>query len=189
MAGTLDSAAGATVTPSRGVSSSLPCSSLPALLAWCSVGSVPSVIDTFFSAPSWSTASLNVLPGAMAAMRRASSREPFTSLPSTCVMTSPDRCPLWQRDRRLRLVDQCAFDLLHPEAVGDLRRDRLDADADIAARHVAVLLELRHDRLRRIGGDVEADADRTAGRREDRGVDADDIAIDVERRAAGIAAG
>ncbi len=50
-----------------------------------------------------------------------------------------------------------------------------------------VALELRHHRLHRIGRNVEADADRTAGRRVDRGVDADDVAFDVERRSAGIA--
>ena len=39
-----------------------------------------------------------------------------------------------------------------------------------------------------IGRNVEADADRAARRRKDRGVDADHVAVDVEGRAAGIAA-
>ena len=38
-----------------------------------------------------------------------------------------------------------------------------------------------------VGRDREGDADRAARRREDRGVDADHIAVDVEGRAAGIA--
>ena len=48
-------------------------------------------------------------------------------------------------------------------------------------------LELSDDQLRGIGRNIEADADRTAGRRIDRGIDADHIAVDVERRSAGIA--
>ena len=41
---------------------------------------------------------------------------------------------------------------------------------------------------RAVGRHRKADADRAAGRRNDRGVDADDFAIEVEQRAAGIAA-
>ena len=52
---------------------------------------------------------------------------------------------------------------------------------------VAVSLQLRDDRLDGVGRNVEGDADSAAGRREDRGVDADHVAVDVEGRAAGIA--
>ena len=52
-------------------------------------------------------------------------------------------------------------------------RDRLHLHADIAARHRALVLELGDDHLRGGGGDVEADADRAARGRIDRGVDAD----------------
>ena len=45
----------------------------------------------------------------------------------------------------LRLGDERAFRLLEAEAVGDVRRDRLDLDADPAAGHVAVVLELGDD--------------------------------------------
>ena len=51
----------------------------------------------------------------------------------------------------------------------------------------ALVLELSDDGLHGVGGNGEGDADRAAGRREDRGVDADHIAVDVEGRAAGIA--
>ena len=49
-------------------------------------------------------------------------------------------------------------------------------------------LQLRDDRLDHVGRDREADADRAAGRRVDRGVHADHLAVHVEQRAAGIAA-
>ena len=90
------------------------------------------------------------------------------------------------RTCRLRLIDQRALGLLQAEAVGDVGGDRLDLHAEPGAVDVAVLLELRHDHLRGLRRDVEADADRAAGRREDRGVDADHVAVDVEGRTAGI---
>ncbi len=73
------------------------------------------------------------------------------------------------------------------EALGDGVVDRLDAHAEPAATGLMELLELRDDRLDRGRGRCEADADRAAGRREDRGIDADHLALQVEQRAAGIA--
>ena len=103
-------------------------------------------------------------------------------------MTSPDWMPAFTAGLSgLRLGDQRALRLLQAEAVGDVRRHRLDLHADPAARHRALVLELGDDRLHGVGRDREGDADRAAGRREDRGVDADHIAFDVEGRAAGIA--
>ena len=52
----------------------------------------------------------------------------------------------------------------------------------------AVLLERLDDALHDVAGDGEADADAAARRREDRGVDADDLAFGVEGRAARVAA-
>ena len=49
-------------------------------------------------------------------------------------------------------------------------------------------LQLIDDGLRDARGNGEADADRSAARREDRGVDADDFPVHVERRPARIAA-
>src|SRR5262249_45469165 len=88
----------------------------------------------------------------------------------------------------LRLSDQRTEGVLEAEAFSDVGRDRLDLDADPAAADDALLLELVDDALHGVGRDGEGDADRAARRREDRSVDADHRAVDVERRAAGIAA-
>ena len=53
---------------------------------------------------------------------------------------------------------------------------------------VPLLLELRDDRFTVSAGMAKAMPTDAAGRREDRGVDADHVAVDVEGRAAGIAA-
>ena len=66
-------------------------------------------------------------------------------------------------------------------------RHRLNLHADPAAGDRAVVAQLRHHRLHGLGRNVEGDADIAAGRREDRGVDADHVAVDVEGRTAGIA--
>src|SRR6516165_507038 len=87
----------------------------------------------------------------------------------------------------LRLGDQRAFAALHAEALGNLGRDRLDVHADPAAAHDALVLELRDHGLHRVGGNVEGNAHRAAGGREDGGVDPDDVTVHVEGRAAGIA--
>ena len=72
--------------------------------------------------------------------------------------------------------------------LGDVVGDLLDAHAEPAAPRLAKLAQLIDNRGRTVGGHCEADADRAAGRRNDRGVDADHFAIEVEQRAAGIAA-
>src|SRR5207247_4575938 len=73
------------------------------------------------------------------------------------------------------------------EAFGDVGGDRLNPHADPTAADRPLVLELGNDRLHGLGGDVEGDADRAARLREDRSIDADDVAIHVEGRAAGIA--
>ena len=83
--------------------------------------------------------------------------------------------------------DQRAARRADVEALGDRVVDRLNAHTEPTAARLVILLELidhRHD-ARRGGG--EADADRPAGRRKDRGVDADHFALHVEQRAARIA--
>src|SRR6266436_5730510 len=57
-----------------------------------------------------------------------------------------------------------------------------------AAADLAVLLELRDDGFGHIRRHCEADSDAAAIRRVDRRVDADHLAVQIERRAAGIAA-
>src|SRR5512132_1628142 len=83
--------------------------------------------------------------------------------------------------------NQRAFRLVQAEAVGDLRGDRLDGDAQPAALHRALLLQLRHDLLRAVRRNGETDTDAASVRAEDRGVDADHLAVTIEQRAAGIA--
>ncbi len=77
---------------------------------------------------------------------------------------------------------------LEVQALGDLVGHLLDAHAEPAATGFAELAQLIDDRDRGLGRHREADADRAARRRDDRGVDADDIALEIEQRAAGIAA-
>ena len=73
--------------------------------------------------------------------------------------------------------------------VGDLAGHRLDLHADEAARDRAVLLAATSTTCSTVvGRDREGDADIAARRRVDRGVHADDLALQVEGRAAGIAA-
>ena len=77
--------------------------------------------------------------------------------------------------------------LLEAEAVGDLVRHRLDLHADPAARDLPLSLSWVTTVLTVSAGIAKAMPTRAARRREDRGVDADHVAFDVEGRAAGIA--
>src|SRR5262249_38679746 len=79
------------------------------------------------------------------------------------------------------------FRSFHAEALGNVGSDRLNLHADPAAADHALVLELGDDRLHGLGRNIEGDADRSARRREDRGIDPDDVAVHVEGRAAGIA--
>src|SRR5581483_4541739 len=87
----------------------------------------------------------------------------------------------------LRFGNQSTLRLLQAEAVGDILGHRLDLHADPTARDRAMVLELTDDGLDRVGGDRKGNADGTAGRREDRRIDADHIAFGVERGTARIA--
>src|SRR5262249_33161056 len=84
--------------------------------------------------------------------------------------------------------DERAVRLLHAETLGDLIVDLLDAPPEPAAPGLAVFAQLLDHRQRRLGRHREADADRSARRRDDRGVDADDFAVEIEQRAARVAA-
>src|SRR5690606_17413035 len=72
------------------------------------------------------------------------------------------------------------------ERLGELRRDRLDEDAELPAAHLAVLDQLLHDAAGDIRRDRETDTDVAAGRRDDRRVDADEQAVHRDQRAPGI---
>src|SRR4029077_2551303 len=84
--------------------------------------------------------------------------------------------------------NQRAARRLDAQAFGNIVGDLLDAQAEPAAAHFAEFAELIDHRHGGVGRHREADAARTAGPRDDRGVDADDLAVEAEQRAAGIAA-
>src|SRR6185312_12555879 len=77
---------------------------------------------------------------------------------------------------------------LQAERFGDIGGDWLYLNAEPAALDRAVLYQILNHRLGRRGRNVEGDADITARRREDGGVDADDFAAEIKGRAARIAA-
>ena len=84
--------------------------------------------------------------------------------------------------------DQRAGGNAKPQRLGDLGRHRLQPGAEPRPLHrlAAALGGGDHD-AHHVGGDRKADALRAAGAREDRGVDADELAGHVDQRAAGIA--
>src|SRR6185312_9730740 len=73
------------------------------------------------------------------------------------------------------------------ERFGNVVRNRLDLHAEPTAAHLTVLLQLIDDARDRIGGNREADADRSARRRNDRRIHADDFTVHIEQRPARIA--
>ena len=89
-----------------------------------------------------------------------------------------------RRDAR----DQGAGRALESEALGDLRRHRLQPGAEPRPLdRAAAAAGGGHHHPHHVGGDGEADALRAAGARKDRGVDADELAAMIDQRAAGIA--
>src|SRR5579883_3219719 len=76
----------------------------------------------------------------------------------------------------------CSFQV---EALRHLGRDRLQLHSHPATGDEAVLPELRNDFLHRVGRNCECNPDRAAGRRDDHGVDANNLTVDVEGWAAG----
>src|SRR5262249_4688226 len=73
------------------------------------------------------------------------------------------------------------------EALRELRGERLDADTEPAARHVAGGGQLADDGLGEVDGNRETNADRATAAAQDRGVDADDLAARVDERATAVA--
>ena len=84
--------------------------------------------------------------------------------------------------------DQRAARGLDVEAFGDLVGDLLDADAEPAAAQLAELPQRIDHADHGLRRHRKADADRAARGRDDQRVDADHLAVEVEQRAAGIAA-
>src|SRR5262249_44684539 len=84
--------------------------------------------------------------------------------------------------------DERAVRLLEAEALGDRLGDLLDLHSQPTAPRLPVLSELVDHAPGERRGDGEADADRAAAGREDRRVDADYLAREIEQRAARVAA-
>jgi hypothetical protein len=104
------------------------------------------------------------------------------------MITSPDLQPgLSRRTSGRDGGNERARVFFHAQRLGDVVGHGLDLDAEPAAARLAELLQLIDDHRHRVGGHREADADRAAGRRDDRRVHADDLAVHVEQRAARVA--
>ena len=73
------------------------------------------------------------------------------------------------------------------ERLRETGRHVLNGDTDAAALHVAVLEQLRNDLTDHVARNGEADADVAAGAGQDRGADAEQLAVDVDERAARVA--
>ena len=82
------------------------------------------------------------------------------------------------------LGDERTLRFAEADGGGDLGRQRLEREPELAARHVTGGAKLRQHVLERVDGDGKADA-ATLGL--DDGVDADDLAAQVEERAAAVA--
>lgn len=83
--------------------------------------------------------------------------------------------------------DQRTFGIRQAEGLGQFGRDFLRLDADPAARDRAGPDDLLHDAARTGHRDGEADAERAAGARVDGSIDADQVALAIDQRAAGVA--
>ena len=111
----------------------------------------------------------------------------LTSLPSNFRITSLGWMPASAAGLSGVTLATSAPRLLQAQALGDLVGDVLDMHAEPAAPRLAELPQLIDDLHGAVRGHGKADADRAAGRRDDGGVHADDLAVHVEQRAAGIA--
>ena len=121
-------------------------------------------------------------------MRLARSRASFTGWPLTAVMTSPDWMPALAAG-----PSDCGSATSAPSAFFSPRLSAMSALTGWICTpiHPRVTSPLSLSWVTTVftvsDGDRERDADRAAGGRIDRRVDADHVAVDVERRAAGIA--
>ena len=103
-------------------------------------------------------------------------------------MTSPSLRPAggsWGAGHNFR--NQSALIAFQGERLGKSGRDVLDANAEISANDLACLHEAVSDLRNDVGGHSEAHALEAAAAAENRGVDANQSAIDVDERATGVA--
>src|SRR6185503_881695 len=85
------------------------------------------------------------------------------------------------------VCDQGAVGIAQTERLGDVRGYLLDQHAEPAAGDLTLLLELGEQLGGEVDRDSEADADAAAAAAEDGGVDADDLALEVDERTARVA--
>ena len=95
---------------------------------------------------------------------------------------------LFGRFAGLDRLDEFTALLRNAQRCSQIVGHRLDLHTQITAFDFHAVTQLLHDRRGDLGGDGKADAHAAARRREDRVVDADDIALHVEQRTARIAA-
>ena len=88
---------------------------------------------------------------------------------------------------RQHIGDHHALAALHLEGAGQFLGEILNGHAEHPAAYFAVLDQLVHNVHRHVGGDGEADAHIAAGGGEDGGVDTDQLAVEIDQRAAGVA--
>ena len=111
-------------------------------------------------------------------MTLLSSAFDFTLWPLTVVMTSPVCTPAFSAADPPTTSDTSAPRAVRkPQRVGDVRRQRVDVDAQHATLDRAELQELILTFLHHVDRDRKADADVAAALGQDRGVDADQFAL------------
>ena len=99
-------------------------------------------------------------------------------------VTRPNsRLVRWRAFHHLR--DERARRVPKPVELRDVRRHVVDAHAEQAAVDRAELQQLVHHAVGHVHRDREADADVAATARQDRGVDADELTLEIHERAPG----
>lgn len=94
---------------------------------------------------------------------------------------------LLRRRIRCDLCDHSTAVGVYPERLGQAGGEILDVDAETAAFHFTVFHELPGQLPDHVDGDREADADVAPRRRQDRRVDADELALQIDQGTAGVA--
>ena len=88
---------------------------------------------------------------------------------------------------RLDLSDDGSRSVVHVEELGFIGRNVADADADIAVAHLSVFNETVNRWLHDLRGNGKSHAGKTSGLGDQKRVDADDFAVGIDQRPAGVA--
>ncbi len=105
----------------------------------------------------------------------------------TLTMTSPGTTPAFAGGTIFVDLDHHhAFDKRNVERLCQFCVQRLNANAQASALHLAVFDQLRHDRRDHVRRNRKPDSDVAAGGRQNRRVDADEFAAQIHERAARI---